>query len=100
MDGVIEEIEETTVGLLNGHRVPMGNMIDEAEYTLPNGSVQTGPVCSLAIGGKVGIFVGVGSVVTVGDDLWEVIAVHTSDDDLGSVELKLLPSTPSTKAID
>ena len=91
MDALIEEIEETTVGLLNGHRVPMGNMIDEAEYTLPNGTVQTGPVCSLAIGGEVGIFVGVGSIVRVGEDRWEIIAVQISEDDLGSVRLKQLP---------
>ena len=87
---VIEEIEETTVGMLNGHRVPMGNMIREADYTLADGSTKRGMVCSLVIGGKTGIFVGVGSVVSVGADKWEVIAIEKDPGDLGSVQLKLL----------
>ena len=86
----IEEIEETTVGFLNGHRVPMGNMIASAEYSLPDGSRVTGPVCSLAIDGNVGIFVGAGSVVDVGTDKWKVLQVELSEDDLGSVQLQKL----------
>ena len=87
----VEEIEETTVGLLNGHRVPMGNMIPSAEYTLPDGSTQTGTVASLAIDGNVGVFVGLGSVVTVGDDRWEVVGIEKPEGDLGWIRLKRLP---------
>ena len=90
MSDHIEEIEETTVGFLNGHRVPMGNMIASAEYTLPDGRQVTGPVCSLAINGNVGVFVGEGSIIEVGDDRWQVLEVELSEEDLGSVRLKRL----------
>jgi hypothetical protein len=87
---VIEEIEETTVGMLNGHRVPMGNMIRETDYTLTDGTKKRGMVCSLVIDGKTGIFVGLGSVVSVGEDKWEIVAIEKAMGELGSVQLKLL----------
>jgi len=36
---LIEEIDEATMGLLNGHRVPMGKKICDAESALVCGSV-------------------------------------------------------------
>jgi hypothetical protein len=87
---VIEEIEETTVGDLGGHRVPMGNMT-RGTYTLPDGSERTGPICSLVLPGRSpGVFVGQGSVVTVGEHRWEVVTVDQPAEGLGNVTLKRL----------
>ena len=87
---VIEEIEETTVGDLGGHRVPMGNMT-RGSYTLPDGTERTGPICSLVLPGRSpGVFVGQGSVVTVGEHRWEVLKVDQPDEGLGTVTLKRL----------
>jgi hypothetical protein len=36
---LIEEIDKATIGLLNGHRVPMGKKICDAESALVCGSV-------------------------------------------------------------
>lgn len=82
---VTETIDETTVGDLDGVRVPMGNMTTGA-YTLPDGTEKTGPICSLALPGGP-VFVGVGSVVTVGGARWEVTAVDKTPGELGSVTL-------------
>lgn len=87
---VIEEIEETTVGDLDGHRVPMGN-VTHGTYTLPDGTERTGPICSLVLPGRSpGVFVGKGSVVTVGDHRWTVLKVDSPASGLGSVRLQRL----------
>lgn len=87
---VIEEIEETTVGDLDGHRVPMGNVTTGA-YTLPDGTERTGNICSLVLPGQSpGVFVGKGSVVTVGEHRWEVLTVDNPTTGNGSVQLKRL----------
>lgn len=87
---LIETIEENTVGDLGGHRVPMGNMTT-GEYTLPDGSTATGPICSLPIEGRVGVFVGVGSVVDVGGTRWQITDVTLDHGDgVGSVSLQQL----------
>ena len=87
---IIEEIEETTVGDLDGHRVPMGN-VTTGTYQLPDGSERSGVICSLVLPGRSpGIFVGKGSVVTVGAHRWEVVEVESPPHGLGSVTLKRL----------
>jgi hypothetical protein len=84
---VTETIEETTVGELGGVRVPMGNMT-RGKYRLPDGSEQEGLICSLALPGQTGVFVGLGSVVQVGAAAWEVVAIEKKDSALGSVTLR------------
>jgi hypothetical protein len=86
---VIESIEETTVGDLDGTRVPMGN-VTNGSYTLPDGTEKRGPICSLALPGQIGEFVGAGSVVTVDGTRWEVTEVVNPAEGLGSVTLKML----------
>ena len=86
---VIETIEETTVGDLDGTRVPMGN-VTNGSYTLPDGTEKIGPICSLALSGQIGEFVGAGSVVTVDGTRWEVTEVVNPAEGLGSVTLKML----------
>jgi hypothetical protein len=85
---VIEQIEETTVGMLGNARVPMASMTI-GSYTLPNGSPAHGWICYLA-GAAGGVFVGVGSEVTVDGQRWQVIAVEKTPPNLGSVSLQAL----------
>ncbi|MCK6505297.1 hypothetical protein L6R53_18170 [Myxococcota bacterium] len=85
----IETIDETTVGDLGGVRVPMGNMTT-GTYTLPDGSEGRGTICSLALPGQVGVFVGLGSVVDVQGTRWEVIGIEKPPGQLGSVTLRRL----------
>lgn len=85
---VIETIEETTVGDLDGHRVPMANLY-EGDYTLPDGSQRHGWLCALVL--PTGpVFVGAGSVVTVGETRWEVLKVEKPLGALGTVTLRKL----------
>lgn len=86
---LIETIDETTVGDLGGVRVPMGNMTT-GTYTLPDGSERRGTICSLALPGQVGVFVGLGSVVDVQGTRWEVIGIEKPPGQLGSVTLRRL----------
>jgi hypothetical protein len=86
---VIETIDETTVGDLDGTRVPMGNVMN-GSYTLPDGTEARGPVCSLALPGDTSAWVGKGSVVTVEGTKWEVLEVVNPPEGLGSVTLKML----------
>ena len=86
---VIETIDETTVGDLDGVRVPMGN-VTHGTYTLPDGATATGPICSLALPGETGVFVGKGSVVAVDGTRWQVEAVVAPPTGLGSVRLRRL----------
>ena len=85
---MIVTIDETTVGDLDGFPVPMGNMIQD-DYTLPDGTSRHGTVCALALP-EGGTFVGVGSVVQVGDARWQVTAVDKPKGELGSVTLEKL----------
>jgi hypothetical protein len=85
---IIEEIEETTVGDLDGHRVPMGN-VTHGPYRLPDGSEREGDICSLVLPGQSpGVFVGKGSVVVVGDSRWEVMKVDNPSTGPGNVTLR------------
>jgi hypothetical protein len=84
---VIETIEETTVGDLDGTRVPMGNVTD-GHYTLPDGTEKAGPICSLVLGDGPGTFVGAGSVIEVDGVKWTVLAVDHPPGALGSVTLQ------------
>ncbi len=86
---VTETIDETTVGDLGGVRVPMGN-VTHGTYTLPDGTTATGPICSLALPGQTGVFVGKGSVVAVDGTRWQVEAVVAPPTGLGSVRLRRL----------
>lgn len=89
-DAVTETIDETTVGNLNGVPVPMGNMT-QGSYKLPDGSTVYGWICSLALPDQVGVFVGVGSEVTVGGVTWEVVDIEKEKGKLGSVTLRAMP---------
>lgn len=85
---VIEEIEETTVGDLDGHRIPMAS-VTHGPYTLPDGTERTGDICVLVLPNtNGGVFVGAGSVVTVGDSKWEVVKVDNPATGNGNVVLK------------
>jgi len=86
---IIETIEQNTVGDLDGHRQPMGN-VTTGTYTLPDGSEASGPICSLPIDGQIGVFVGAGSIVTVGDHRWQVLDVTLGHGKPGSVRLQML----------
>lgn len=85
---VIETIEETTVGDLDGVRVPMGNMT-RGTYTLPDGTEQTGLICALALKPSPQ-FVGKGSVVEIDGARWEVTAIEKEGTAPGSVTLRRL----------
>ncbi len=87
MPAITETIDETTVGDLDGHRVPMGNMTT-GSYTLPDGSTATGTICSLAITEGPGVFVGLGSEVVVGGRTWRVVAIEKTRGEPGSVTLQ------------
>ncbi len=86
---VQENIEETTVGLLAGVRVPMGNMT-RGSYVLPDGRAAVGLICALAIPGGAAVFVGEGSEVEVGGVRWRVVGIEKRSGELGSVTLEKL----------
>lgn len=86
---VVETIDENTVGDLDGVRVPMGNMT-HGSYTLPDGRTAQGLICALALPGGPGVFVGPGSEVEVGGQLWRVEATQRPAPGEGSVSLRLL----------
>ena len=84
-----ETIQETTVGDLDGIRVPMGNMT-RLDYALPDGSTRHGLVCSLALPGRIGIFVGMDSEVDVEGTRWRVVGIEKRPGQPGSVTLRRL----------
>ena len=84
---VIEMIEETAVGTLDGIDVPMANVTNEYTYTLPDGSQGKGKACMLILP-DADVWVGVGSEVKVGTSTWRVIKIHSPDDETGSVTLE------------
>jgi len=88
-DAITETITETTVGDLGGESVPMGNMT-RMDYLLPDGTTRNGLVCSLAIGGRIGVFVGLDSIVDVEGTRWQVTGIEKVPNQLGSVTLKRL----------
>ena len=82
-----EIIDEGTVGDLDGVRVPMGSMT-RTTYTLPDGSAQHGLVGALALPDGGGVFVGLGSEVTVAGRVWRVVDIEKSPGEPGSVTLE------------
>ena len=73
----IEEIEETTVGDLDGERVPFGNVWEEA-YQDATGASRRGLTGSLFL--PTGpVRVGAGMVVSVGAAKWRVVEVIKRD---------------------
>ena len=85
---MIEEIDETTVGDLDGVRVPMAN-VTHGEYALPDGSIRRGDMCILVLPDtNGGVFVGAGSEVEVEGVRWRVLSVDNPPDDCGSVRLE------------
>jgi hypothetical protein len=87
-DDVIEIIQETTVGDLNGTSTPMANM-GQDEYELPDGTRKTGMTATLYPGESGFHRVGVGSVVEIGGVRWEVIDVSKPEGQpLGTVSLR------------
>ncbi|MFT7518284.1 MAG: hypothetical protein ACI9MC_000415 [Kiritimatiellia bacterium] len=86
---VIETIEETTVGDLEGVAVPMGSMLLSDTYALPDGSTKTGVTCNLALPSG-SVWAGLGSVVQAGDSQWEIVAIEKERGNPGSVTLAKL----------
>lgn len=85
---VIEIIQETTVGDLNGTPTPMANM-GQDEYALPDGTTRTGLTATLYPGEEGFFRVGVGSVVEIGGVRWECIDVSKPEGQrLGTVSLR------------
>ena len=82
---MVENIDETTVGMLGDVRVPMGNMT-HGVYTLPDGTEAKGLICALALDDGP-VFVGMGSEVEVGGTRWRVIGIESPEGELGSVTL-------------
>jgi hypothetical protein len=83
---VRETIDETTVGDLDGVRVPMANMTT-GSYTRADGSEARGTICALVLPGGP-VFVGLGSAVTLDGARWEVVAIEKSPGQFGSVTLE------------
>jgi len=83
----IESIEETTVGLLGGQRVPMGN-VTRGSYDLPGGESAQGWICALALPNGGAVFVGAGSEVEIAGQSWTVLRVEKEPGKLGQVFLK------------
>jgi len=86
---VRETIEETTVAEIGGVRVGMGNMT-RGSYEAPDGP-REGVICSLALPGKVGVFVGLGSVIDIGGHPWTVVAIEKPPGERGEVTLERRP---------
>lgn len=84
---IIESIEETTVGMLGGVRIPMGN-VTQGSYTLADGSPGRGWICALALPGARGVFVGAGSEVEFSGQRWRVLRVEKEPGKLGWVHLR------------
>lgn len=82
---VTETIEETTVGDIDGVRVPMANMT-RGSYTLPDGTEKEGLICALVLPDGP-VFVGEGSVVEISGGRWEVTGIRKPAGELGSVTL-------------
>ncbi len=85
---MIEVIGETTVGDLNGVRVPMGNMLPEGSYTLPDGTETRGTCCTLALPPNGRAVVGRGSQIEIGGLLWLVTDIERKPGALGWVKLE------------
>lgn len=85
---VIEEIEETTVGDLDGESVPFGNVWEDT-YTRADGSTVRALSGMLFVPGGP-VRVGAGSVVTVAGHSWSVIEVVKRGEH-GVVRLKRAP---------
>ena len=86
---MIEMIEETAVGNLEGIDVPMANVTNSYTYTLPDGSQGKGKACLLILP-NADVWVGVGSEVQVGPNKWRVIQINAPKNDTGSVILEKL----------
>jgi hypothetical protein len=82
-----ETITEATVELIDGVRVGMGNMV-QGSYTTPDGQEKKGWICSLALPGQTGVFVGAGSELEIGGKRWSVIKVLKEKNRPGSVTLE------------
>ncbi len=86
----METIEETTVGLLEGHRVAMASMIHEGQYLLPDGTIGKGLSCVLVPIKPQGddVWVGLGSQVEFGGTTWQVTELHKPDNGNGEIRLR------------
>jgi hypothetical protein len=87
--GIMETIEETTVGNLDGTRVGVSN-IWERQYNLPDGISRLGMTAILSPFNDKDVVVGQGSIVTIGQTQWEVITVEKTQGKRGEVRLKKL----------
>lgn len=87
---VIEIIEETAVGNLNGVDVPMANVTNNYTFKLPDGSEGKGKACLLILP-EADVWVGVGSEVQVGGATWRVTKIDSPEGETGSVTLEKQP---------
>ena len=85
---MIETIRETTVGDLDGVRVPMGNMLPVGTYSLPDGTETRGTCCTLALPPNGRATVGMGSEVVVEGSRWRVVDIERKPGQLGWVKLE------------
>lgn len=83
---VIETIDESTVGDLEGTRVPMANMSQRA-YVRADGTTAEGWTCTLVLASGP-VVAGVGSAIDVAGGRWEVTAVAKEPGQPGSVTLR------------
>jgi hypothetical protein len=86
---VIEKIEETAVGNLNGVDVPMANVTNNYKFMLPDGTEGRGKACLLILPDN-DVWVGIGSEVSVGGATWRVTHIDSPKDETGSVTLQQL----------
>ena len=87
---MIEIIEETAVGNLNGVDVPMANVTNNYTFKLPDGSEGKGKACLLILP-EADVWVGVGSEVQVGGATWRVTKIDSPEGETGSVTLEKQP---------
>lgn len=92
--GVVEEIQETTVGTLGAVDVGVANMW-EREYTDGAGVARKGLTARLdydVAGETRRVVVGLGSVLELGGTKWEVAAISKPPNQNGTVTLRALPN--------
>ena len=87
---MVENIEETTVGMLGDIRVAMANMVFEGSYERADGSTAAGLACVLVPldGSDAKYWVGLDSRVTIGGAHWQVTGISKPRHGNGSISLR------------
>ena len=94
-----ETIEETTMGTLGDVPTGMASM-GVGAYLLPDGSEAKGMSCVLAPVGEANVIVGLGSIVDVQGDRWEVVQIEKTRGEPGNVTLELREDDSETDSDD